>query len=235
MLRRTLTMTSVTALVALTLTACGGSGGGGNNGVASLESNGDGNNASGSTDTTVADEDLEEALLDWAACMRENGVDIPDPQVDGDGRIMIGGPPPGGDDDDSDSGASTDPPDREAMDQAREECGDPPRPAGSFSEQDREEMQEHALKLAECMRDEGIEDFPDPDFSQMGPGVVTRENDSADDEADDGEARLSAGPFGDIDMDDPEVQAAMDACREKLGDDFAGPRFGSQRAQDGEG
>jgi hypothetical protein len=234
MLQRTVTTFGAIAFAVLALTACGGGGGGAgaSNGVASLDD--DGNSAGGSsTDDTVADEDIEEALLDWAACMREQGVDIPDPTVDSDGRIMIGGPRPG-EDDASDS--SSEPPDREAMDAAREKCGDPPRPAGAFNEEDREKFQESALKFAQCMRDEGITDFPDPDFSQQGPGVVMRgrDSDSGSDDASDAGGRVTGGPFGDIDVDDPEVQAAMDACREKLGDEGLPMRGPITRQQGGE-
>ena len=46
---------------------------------------------------TASDEDLEEQGLAFAQCMRENGVpDFPDPQVNGDGGMIMGGGPDGG-------------------------------------------------------------------------------------------------------------------------------------------
>jgi hypothetical protein len=52
-----------------------------------------------------------------------------------------------------------------------------------------------ALEFAQCMRDEGVEDFPDPEIDDNG-GI-----------------QLSPG---DIDTDDPEVQAAQDKCQSIL-------------------
>jgi hypothetical protein len=49
-----------------------------------------------------------------------------------------------------------------------------------------------ALAFAECMRDEGVEDFPDPEIS--GDGTV----------------KLLPGG---VDLDDPDVQAAQDKCQ----------------------
>ncbi len=148
--------------------------------------------------------DAEAELQKWAECMRENGIDIPDASVDGNGgmrierRIEAGDAPPAG-------GAvrlSDD------FGEAIEECGEPPRtPGAGPSEEDLKEMQDNALKLAQCMRDEGIADFPDPDFSNSGPGAAP------------GVRVMAGGPFGgDVDMDDPDVQAAFEACREEVGD-----------------
>ncbi|WP_204045638.1 hypothetical protein [Acrocarpospora phusangensis] len=39
----------------------------------------------------IDDSELQDAMLKFAQCMRDNGVDMPDPQVDG-GRVRIGGP-----------------------------------------------------------------------------------------------------------------------------------------------
>ena len=43
-----------------------------------------------STETTVA-VDSQEAILAYAACMRENGVDMADPTFDADGNVTGGG------------------------------------------------------------------------------------------------------------------------------------------------
>jgi len=39
---------------------------------------------------SLSPEDREQAFLDYAACMRENGVDMPDPQFGLDGRANMG-------------------------------------------------------------------------------------------------------------------------------------------------
>jgi hypothetical protein len=83
-------------------------------------------------------------------------------------------------------------------------------------------MQEDALRFAQCMRDEGVEDFPDPDFSDMGPGGEPQTGSGGDGGPSDGDGdgrgeRLVLGPFGEIDLDDPETAAAFEACQDLLG------------------
>ena len=149
--------------------------------------------------------DAEAEMQKWTECMRENGVDIPDATVDEDGGFQIkrridseDGPPAGGAVRFS-----------EDFEKAIKECGDPPRIAGAGpSEKDLEQMQENALKLAQCMRAEGIEDFPDPDFSRSGPGAGA------------GVRVTVGGPFGgDVDMEDPQVQEAFEKCAKQTGGD----------------
>ena len=216
-------LTPISVLVLVALSACGG-GGGGKDDVASLSGDDDGG---GTTSTTLSDEEKEEALLDWAACMRGEGLDVPDPQVDGNGRVQIGvGIDSEDDEEDGGTDGATNPPDKDAFEAAMEKCGEPPMIGGELSDEDREEMQEQALALAECMRDEGIEDFPDPDFSDQGPGAgpstrkgrVDDDDDTLDSDGD-GSSRMIAGPFGEIDLDDPEMSAAFDTCSDKVGMD----------------
>jgi len=40
--------------------------------------------------SSSSEPDLEESLLAFAECMREKGVNVPDPQVDEDGRVQLG-------------------------------------------------------------------------------------------------------------------------------------------------
>lgn len=230
-------LTPISVLVLVALSACGG-GGGGNDGVASLSGDDGGG---GTTSTTLSEKEAEKALLDWAACMRGEGLDVPDPKVDGNGRVQIGvvagAPDDEGDEAGGGTDGATDPPDRKAFETAMEKCGEPPRVGGELTDEDREEMQEQALALAQCMRDEGIEDFPDPDFSDQGPGAgpSTRkgrvdDDDDADPDSD-GSSRMIAGPFGEVDLDDPEMSAAFDTCSRKVGLDVPdGAKGGPARA-----
>jgi hypothetical protein len=149
------------AVLALALLAagCGQSASGGNS-VASA----DGSKADQTAGEQDKDKqkDAQQAGLDFARCMREHGVDMPDPQADG-GFLRIGpGPGEGGP---SQAGELTPP---EGFEEADKVCrhhlegliqdgGGPIDPA----EQDR------ALKFAQCMRDHGVE-MPDPDFSKGG-------------------------------------------------------------------
>lgn len=148
-------------------------------------------------------QEAEEELVKWVECMREKGIDIPDPTVDEDGNLVItrrAERPAGGGEGPAGGVVRL----GEEAREAREECGDPPQLAGGGpNEADLKELQENALKLAECMREQGIEDFPDPDFSDFGPGAGPQ-------------AGTRVGPFGDIDMDDPDVQNAFETCREEL-------------------
>lgn len=211
-------------LTTLLLAACGG--GGDNDGVASLS--GDATDGD-TTSTTLPEEEQEEAMLDWAACMREQGIDMPDPQVDANGRtsVIIGGSAEVDDDDQSDdSEPALEVPDRDTFEAAAEECGEPPMLGRELSEEDREEMEAQGLEFAECMRDNGVEDFPDPDFSANGPGSgpgtrVERFDDDDDAGADGQPHEVVAGPFGVVELDDPEVKAAFETCQDEAG--FGGP------------
>jgi hypothetical protein len=99
--------------------------------------------------------EFREAALDYAKCMRENGVDVPDPQFEGDGGMLMRGPRSGAD--------------GPAVRQAEEECRkhlekiEPPE----LSDEQQQEMRERALRYAQCMRERGI-DFPDPTFGEDG-------------------------------------------------------------------
>ena len=93
--------------------------------------------------------------------------------------------------------------DRDEVQEAMEACAEFRDEAfGDITEEDRQEMQDAFAKFSQCMRDEGI-DVPDIGAGGGGP---------------------PAG--GDqIDMDDPDVQAALELCQDELpqGGPGAGP------------
>ncbi len=137
-----------------------------------------------------ADEvDGEEAILGFVACLRDNGLDLPDPQFGPEGVRFA----------DPSVMASIDFRSPEFLD-AMEACGDllaALQPEIDPAQQ--AEQTEQLLSFAECMRGEGI-DFPDPDpvrgltiSSMRGP---------------DGE--LVVDPFS------PEFQRASTACAAEL-------------------
>lgn len=162
----------------------------------------------------------EEDVLAWVECMRGEGIDIADPSVDGEGDVVLGAGPrvvigrPGVASGTGD-GDGPEPPDREEFEEAVEACGEPPRAGGALSEEDRRAFQDAALAMARCMREHGV-DFPDPVFSEAGPGGPA-------DRTEEAPAPGGTGPFGDIDMGDPKVQAAFESCRGDLGDALPGP------------
>jgi hypothetical protein len=238
MTKRITSMVAVLAVAGL-LAACGsdgsdnGSGGAGGDDVASLSDDNADEQAQG--DDAADEADAEAELLDWVECMRDEGIDIPDPTRDSDGNLVIEGPGirlGGGDAEGSTSSDEGDEPavDPEDLDAAMETCGQPPALGpNDMSDEDRQAMEEAALEFAECMRDEGIEDFPDPDFSNMGPGGEPQQRRSEDAGDDDGGPRVVLGPFGEIDLDDPEIAAAFEACQDLLG----GPELPGGSAQPG--
>jgi hypothetical protein len=205
------------------LAACGSDGdsGGSDDGVASASGDDSNERAQGNDQA-----DAEAELLDWVECMRDEGIDIPDPTRDADGNLVIEGPGfrlGGGDADgstSSDDGGEGDEQaiDPEEMDAAMEACGQPPALGpNDISDEDRQAMEPAALEFAECMRDEGIEHFPDPDFSDMGPGGEPQQRSSEDEGGGDGGPRVFLGPLGEIDLNDPEVAAAFEASQDLLG------------------
>ncbi|MFC9973220.1 hypothetical protein ACFVH6_20245 [Spirillospora sp. NPDC127200] len=118
--------------------ACGGGDGGG--GVASVES---GAAASGSASPT-ATLSKEDAQLKFAQCMRENGVDVPDPGG-GDKQVAVGR-----------QGK-----DRGKFERAVEKCRSYLEAGGVIPDLKDPEVHDRFVKFAQCMRQQGI-DVPDP-------------------------------------------------------------------------
>jgi hypothetical protein len=173
---------AVAALLAST-GACGGSGDDDAGDVASLD---DGSTAGPETTTggSTAPEDIQEAMLAFTECMRDHGIDMPDPDVTGDGggmAIAIEGEL-----------------DDEQFQEAQEACEPLMANARADLDMDPEEqaeMQAQMLEFAACMREHGI-DMADPVFS------------------DDGRVTQQGPPPGadGSDFDGEEFEAAADAC-----------------------
>jgi hypothetical protein len=119
----------------------------------------------------------------FAECMRDNGVgEFPDP--DASGELTIDGIV---------NGSSLDP-STPAWKDAIGACRDL-QPAGFTGRKRSAEQQEAALEFAQCMRDNGVEDFPDP--APDGPLIDT--------------SRMPGSPGA---RSIPGFQAAMEACRD---------------------
>jgi hypothetical protein len=100
----------------------------------------------------------------FAQCMRDNGVkDFPDPDASGELTIEVV------------NGSSLDP-SSAAWDRAISACKDL-EPPGFTGHKRSPEQQKAALKFAQCMRENGVKDFPDPDPD--GPLVDTNRIPSA--------------------------------------------------------
>jgi hypothetical protein len=166
------------AVLALVLAACGG---GSDDGVASLE-----------TETTVAvdqavdiDVNNEQALTDFAQCMRNNGIDMDDPTVDANGNLTFGGQSQQGNIEELDQDAL-----QAAFDACEEHLAGV---AMGFTDTDLSEIEDTLLEFTSCMREHGF-DMADPDLSGGPGGVIDM--------------------FGDLDPSDPDVLEAAEECQE---------------------
>jgi hypothetical protein len=131
---------------------------------------------------------MRDAALKFARCMREQGLDFPDPKTDEDGGIQIGGPRVG----------DRDPAKMERAQKACQKHLDKIRPP-KLSEEEQAQVKKEALAHSRCMRGHGI-DFPDPEFPEEGG------------------ARVRIGPGSGLDPRSPKFQRAQKACAKELGD-----------------
>jgi hypothetical protein len=119
----------------------------------------------------------------YSECMRENGVpEFPDPE---NGRLTLRAGP--------NSGIDPSSPEFKA---AQEACQDlAPTQSGAGAGGMSREMQAQVLAYAKCMRENGVPDFPDPDFSGGGVRMML--------------------PQG-VSESSPQFQRAQQACQDKL-------------------
>jgi hypothetical protein len=143
--------------------------------------------ADGATSGADRESEAREAALNYARCMREHGVDMPDPTFEDGGTLQRG---PTKEDNLPRSKV------REAENACRKYMEDvePPK----LSEEQQQEFKEAALAHARCMREHGIENFPDPTFGENG------------------EARIRLDKGDGLDPEDPDFREAQEACRETM-------------------
>ena len=170
-----LAMTVAAPLVVLSLAGCGGAGSG---------DNGPARPAGGGSGPSSPAADPGQRALQFAQCMREHGVDMPDPDPNNRGQIQLG--PPGTD--------------TRKVQEAAQACR-AFSPIGNADSGNQTPAQKEArLKFAQCMREHGVENWPDPSDSQQGPMIN--------------------GPG----MDDPDFESASQTCapilRGAFGDTF---------------
>jgi hypothetical protein len=139
-------------LLAVGMGACAGRGGDGAKvasvGGATTTTGNNGGSANNSRDPA-------QRALNFAKCMREHGVDVPDPKVGANGTVEFGI-----------KGDPNDPKFKEASKTCQEKTGGP---LGNGNGPADPKFQEAALKFARCMREHGITKFPDP---QTGGGLL---------------------------------------------------------------
>jgi len=163
--RRCVASVGLLAIVGVLAAGCGGSASG------------------GGTSASERASEAREAALEYARCMREHGVDLPDPTFE-EGGIQQAGPPKGVP--------------RAKLEKADKACEkyksafEPPE----LSEEEQAELKKAALAHARCMREHGVEKFPDPTFGENG------------------EARIRVGPGTGVDPEAPKFKEAQKACRD---------------------
>jgi hypothetical protein len=161
----------------LALTGCDSDNGGNDNDVASAN---DGNQDDGNQDdggesaSPPSEDELYQMQLEYVECLREHGLDVDDPQPGEGVQLQIDGDPA-------------------TAEAAMEACEDlmPPPPEGG---QDEAEVREDMLEYAQCMRDNGVEEFEDPQPDEgidIGPQVA----------------------------EDPDFETAQETCDEVFGGD----------------
>ncbi|WP_106585925.1 hypothetical protein [Murinocardiopsis flavida] len=142
MTMRTITgYAAAAALAGLLMTGCA------TLGIGGADSGGDSGKGGGAVGGRDAGSETQDAMLKFTECMRDNGVDMPDPKG---GEGMMPAVPL------KSSGK-----DKEAMDKCEKHLPVDENPPSD------EEMHESNLKVAECLRSEGI-DVEDP---KMGEGL----------------------------------------------------------------
>ena len=110
------------------------------------------------TETTIVDEEttFEEGVLDFAQCMREEGINFPDPTFDIDGNPQFD---------------NLEIENEEEFENAFENCEDILRNAlpeqFDLDPEVEAALVDASLEFSQCMRDQGI-DFPDPKPGEFG-------------------------------------------------------------------
>ena len=125
----------------------------------------------------------KKAMLQFAQCMRDHGVNMPDPTFDsnGGGQVVMRGD------------KNADPEKMQTAEKACQKYQDQVKPPSVSPDQEKK-MKEAALKNAQCMRDHGI-DFTDPQFGEGG------------------RMTQKIGPGSGIDPNSQKFKDAMKACQ----------------------
>jgi hypothetical protein len=151
---------------------------------------GGGEASGGANSAADRESEARDAQLKYAQCMRDHGIDMPDPTFEADGRSLQRGPDPDEIDDLK----------RGKFREAEQACNKylDAIKAPELSEEQQEEFRDAALAHARCMREHGIENFPDPTFGENGEAQI----------------RLDRGRG--LDPEDPDFREAQKACEDTM-------------------
>lgn len=201
----TLTRRLTVAVAVLALAAagagCGRSGDDDSSDVASIDESSaaapdeetDGGGGSGDPDS----QEFRDAMLEYAECMRDHGIDMPDPEFEQGGGFTQIMP-------DGEAGGPEGPSEEfQAADEACQPMLEDAMPeAEQLSPEELAERQDQMLAMAQCMRDKGY-DMPDPQVDSNGRFRVERR----------------AGPSSENGPpeDQEQFQQDMESCSEEAG------------------
>jgi len=223
---------ALTMIGLTTVAACGGGGNGGR--VASIKGASDSSSSDGSNSDSSNDQaTFEDALLDYSRCMREHGIDMPDPTFGENGggvAIAVGGTTAG-------SGGALPDPNSQVFKDAETAC----KPIMDKAQQSMKKpspeelakMRDQALAFARCMRDKGY-DMPDPTFDDNGTvkievhGGPPPNSDGTSSTNSDTASNGDPGSFKPT--PDPKFLEASEQCNQETG----GPGIGLSTHIDGE-
>jgi len=201
----TLTRRLTVAVAVLSLAAagagCGRSGDDDSSDVASIDESSaaapDEETDDGGGSVEPDSQEFRDAMLEYAECMRDHGIDMPDPQFEeGGGAFQImpkdedGGP-----DGPSDEFVAADEACQPILEDAMPEAKD-------LSPEELAERQDQMLAMAQCMRDKGY-DMPDPQVDSNGRFRVER--------------RAGPGAGTGPPEDEEQFREDMEACSEEAG------------------
>jgi hypothetical protein len=187
----------------------GDSDGDGSDGVATVDGSSgdqaaDADDQGGGNSGRPDQSEMQDAMLEYAECMRDHGIDMPDPEFSGDGGGMViqgGGPDGGGS---TGGGPAPDSDEFEAADDACSDIMDDVRgDMPQLSPEEQAEMQDKLVAMAQCMRDKGY-DMPDPEVNGDG-GVQIQMRGGP------------GGPQGDGSGPDEQMQQDQEECNEQAG------------------
>lgn len=154
------TLVALPVALMLTLTACGGddgTDGGTDDTIASADDESGGTetpeSGDGGSAEPMTEEEFHNQLLDYAQCLRDQGLDVDDP-APGEGIQL------------ENEGDPT------QSDAALKACEDIAPAAPPGGERDEQEVRQQMLDFSQCMRDNGVESFEDPkpgEGTHIGP------------------------------------------------------------------
>ena len=186
---RRVTLLGLGLALALALAACGTPADGDQ--VASLS----GGDATTTTKGTADDgKDPQQRAIDFARCMRQHGVDMPDPEVDDQGRVRVR----------IGAGGNGRRPDPKKLEEAQKACGGL-MGGGDGPDQIDPAARDAMVSFARCMRQHGI-DMPDP----TGDGLLMRRGQGGPDpESEEFQQAEKACDHHLADLGRPEVQGGQ--------------------------